>query len=83
MCTHVPTWKLSTSISKNAAAGFFEPSVHGELSERVAPDSRRLRVILGGEPVHKLKIHSNSGETMELVITTTILLARVLFFKKR
>ena len=35
--------------------GFFEPSVHGELSERVAHDSGRLRVILGREPVHKLK----------------------------
>ena len=42
--------------------GFFEPSVHGELSERVAHDSGRLRVILGREPVHKLKIHSKRAE---------------------
>ena len=43
-------------------SGFFEPSVHGELSERVAHDSGRLRVILGREPVHKLKIHSKRAE---------------------
>ena len=35
--------------------GILELSVHGELSELPAHDSTRLLVILGREPVHKLK----------------------------
>lgn len=64
--------------------GFFEFSVNGELSERLAHDCTRYLVILGREPVHKLKFKEQREiELLHLQLHHQIYVARVLFVNKR